>query len=325
MHSRWVMGAVLAAACGGGDDPASPDAPPVDAAPADAPPDGLVADSHVELFGYVGVSCGTEYLAEVADFTNLGHMCIFEPGDIRAKLDAFRDAGVGALLDLHFLLFTESTEPPLGGSGSRYVLRPDYEARWAEFLSTNRTSLTPAHVAALYPAEEPTWLGVSAAELQTVATMMQRDLPELPTLLVEAHQAIGDVVVPVEYDIVGMDFYGAVDPLDTPTSDFSWLNQMYRGYYDTMLAQRSRPEQRVMLVFDAQYAGIYGKVGYQPADLGSFVTNHYAFAQAHPEVIGMLGYVYFSGLDGPDYMGLRDLPVSVKDANRTVGRAITGK
>lgn len=281
-------------------------------------------DTNTKFFGYVGTDCGTNYISEVRGFTNIGQMCIYDAGDIRARLEAFNQAGMRAILDLHFLFFAEGG--PVGGSGTGYNLRPDYLQRWAQFLSTNQSHLNMDYVAAIYPAEEPTWLGVSTQELQTIATLVNRDLPDLPLLLIEAHQALQDLIIPVEFDLVGMDFYGAIDPRNTAAfNQYAWLNSQFQNYFTAIKARRSRSDQKLVLVFDAQWSPVYESVGYSKESIANFVENYYLLMQSDPEVQGMFGYVYLSGLDGADWIGLRDLPQSVKDANIGVGRAITGK
>jgi hypothetical protein len=65
---------------------------------------------------------------------------------------------------------------------------------------------------------------------------VKADMPNIPLALIEGYKALKDLVVPKEVDWVGMDFYGA-------------------------------------MVFDAQWAPIYGSVDYQKEALASFVEN----------------------------------------------------
>lgn len=285
---------------------------------------GAASTGTEKYFGYVGVDCGTDYTSEVQAFTNFGHMCVYEPDDVSTRLEAFRAAGMKALLDLHFIFFEEGGAP--GGSGTGYDLRADYLQRWADFLAANEGHLTASYIAAIYPAEEPTWLGISPSELQTVATLVKQDLPDLPMLLIEAHQGLDDLVIPTEYDWVGMDFYGAIDPRNgAEFSAFAWLNTQFVNYFAELKSLRSRADQKLLIVFDAQWSPTYDAVGYSQSSLADFVRNYYLFMLAEPDAIGLFGYVYFSGLDGPDWIGLRDLPQAVLDANREVGLNITGK
>lgn len=274
-------------------------------------------------FGYVGIDCGISYLSEVASYTNLNHTCVYGPESIVARLQSANSRGTKAFVDLHFLLFQMGGTP--GGSGSGFDLRPDYQTRWSQFISNNPGVLNSTYIGAFYIAEEPTWLGISSAELQTVASMIRRDMPGLPLALIEAHQALDGLVVPLEVDWVGMDFYGAIDPRNTTEfQEFEWLNAQFASHYSQLKAKRSRADQKVILVFDGQWADLYGSVGYPQESLATFVRNYYLLMQSDPDVIAMLGYAYFSGLDS-GFIGLRDLPQVVKDANIEVGKAITGK
>lgn len=274
-------------------------------------------------FGYVGIDCGTNYIQEVASYSNLNHLCVYDAVDIRSRLQAFKTNGVKAFLDLHFLFFEEGGAP--GGSGSGFELRADYQTRWDLFKNTNAEVLTSDFIGAFYVAEEPTWLGLTATDVQTVARLVKADFPQVPVALIEAHQALQDLVVPVEVDWVGMDYYGAIDPLNAPMyQPFAWINLMWQDYYAQIKARRSRPDQKLILVFDAQFAPAYEAVGYQQSSLVDFVQNYQLKMASDPDVVAMIGYVYFSGLDA-DTLGLRDLPTVVKDANVRVGKLVTGK
>lgn len=58
-------------------------------------------------FGYVGIDCGTNYVNEVAAYTNLNHLCVHDTSDIRARLEAFKAKNVKAFVDLHHLFYQE--------------------------------------------------------------------------------------------------------------------------------------------------------------------------------------------------------------------------
>lgn len=276
-----------------------------------------------KFFGYVGIDCGTNYIHEVANYTNLNQLCVYDTGNIQPRLKAFKKNSVKAFLDLHFLFFEEGGTP--GGSGIGYKLRPDYRTRWREFVAVNQAVLTSEYVGAFYVAEEPTWLGLTRKEVQTVAKLVKSKFPKIPLALIEAHQALVDLVVPTEIDWIGMDYYGAIDPRNTNTySQFAWINLLWQDYYAQLKARRSRPDQKLILVFDAQFSPAYESVGYTQASLADFVRNYHLKMASDPDIVAMIGYVYFSGLDA-DSFGLRDLPKVVKRANVRVGKLITGK
>ncbi len=53
--------------------------------------------------------------------------------------------------------------------------------------------------------------------------------------------------------------------------------------------------------------------------------HYFELAKSDPEVIGIIGYIWAGGLDSPDHRGIRDLPQTVIDENKRIGKAITGK
>ncbi len=140
--------------------------------------------SHLKYFGYVGIDCGlddphdastkTNYADEVSSFSNIAHVCVYGPtDDLRARLEHLKAHGLKSVLDFHGLFYELKGSGTAGGSGVNYDLYADHANRWNRFLNLNRSVLTPEYIAALYPADEPTWLGIFYAELDPVVSTLR--------------------------------------------------------------------------------------------------------------------------------------------------------
>lgn len=294
-------------------------------APASTEPVATTAQKGtLEWFGFVGVSCQvddpnddvgpSDYLDETAAFTNLAHVCAFDL-DMRDELTATHEAGVHAMLDVSSLLFEWVPGPAPSGSGSRVVLRADAEEQWATFVLTNESVLDRDHIAALYLVDEPAWNGATTADIDAAARLVEATHPELPSVIVEAPDALDDAHFPASVDWIGFDRYGTVDP----ATDVAYQANL------TTLRRLSTSRQRLLLVVDTQWQPIYEQVGLEPSDMADIARNYVAFAKSTDDVIALVGYSWPGGIDGPDQLGARDLPPSVRAAYAELGAAIIGR
>ncbi|HHN74255.1 MAG TPA: hypothetical protein ENK10_03420 [Acidobacteria bacterium] len=281
---------------------------------------------HLEHFGFALVDCGfddpldgvvkTNYADEVAPFSNIAHLCVFQPTDsIGGRLATFAALQMRAILSVESLFFNRVPDFS-SPSGSRLTLRGDYLARWQQFLAVNGSVIDEDTVAALYLADEPFWNNCAAADLQAVADLLEASRPGIPTLIVEAAPALASLVVPASVDWIGFDHYGVLDPGSDAT---------YLGELDLLKSRRSSAHQRVLLIMEAQWFPAYGIFGVTEDDLGAVALNYYALGQSDPAVIGMIGYLWPGGFDAPDQKGARELPASVQAVYAFLGHEIAGK
>ncbi|MGE0527047.1 MAG: hypothetical protein AB7G93_20960 [Bdellovibrionales bacterium] len=215
-----------------------------------------------------------------------------------------------------FIIYQQKSSGTAGGSGQNYDLYPNYSARWKEFLDINQNVLTPEYVAAIYPCDEPTWIGIFFEELNPIVNLLKADLPSIPVALVEAYAAIASLKVPVGVDWLGMDRYGSPDV----TKDADWLAD-----YQVIKNKRTAQQQKMLLVMDAQWLPLYGEAGYPQSAMAEVNRRYYDLAVSDPDVLGIIGYVWTGGLDSPEHRDIRDLPPNVIDENKRIGKAITGK
>jgi hypothetical protein len=282
-----------------------------------APENGLA------YFGFALIDCGwddtgdeevkTNYLDEVAGFTNAAQMCVYSPDeDLAQRLDAFRQAGVKAILYVEPILF-EQTESAQSPSGRLVFPAEDAEARWSAFVEKNREALTSATIAAIYVVDEPAWNGVTEADLSRAVEIIESSLPEIPTMLVEGWPAVDELRVPPALDWVGFDRYGVIDP----ATDEQWLADL-----ETVRAARTRADQKIVIIADTQWLPLYGSAGVKPEDMAWIISRYYQLAATDPDVIALLGYTWPAGLDGVEQLGARSLPSNALDLFKEIGALI---
>ena len=280
----------------------------------------------LRFFGYAMVDCGvhdsiapagtSNYVSEVAAFTNIGQMCVFGPGeDIGARLSWMQSNGMLALLSVQALLF-EGTPDAGTGSGMRYRLRADHQRRWSSFVRLNRLNGRAAAIGAFYLADEPAWNGISAADLRQAADLVKATFPKTPIMLIEAAPAIGALVVPRSVDLIGFDQYGVAAPDAEPA---------YRAHLAALKSRRSRPDQRLVVVMEGQWLPAYDGQGVDPGLMATVAQRYFALAESDPEVVAMVGYLWPGGVAGPGHLGSRNLPASVITEHMRLGKAITRK
>lgn len=303
LPSAWVLHLVIllaAVGCssGSGTDP-----------PADI--------DHLQLFGFVGVACGEDYSAEVASFTNVATTCAPDPSVaalVGDQLDRLAARSLGALLNAEGVFFEPDPDGAVAPEGSpRLVLRADYQARWSALVDGARLRDRRSALAAVFVADEPTWRGIAPEELAAAYQAVAATLPDVPLLLIEAYPVLDQLVVPEVVDWVAFDRYGVGDP----ASDAAYLADLA-----TLKARRARPDQRVVLVMETQWLPAYADLGVPPEGMATVAESYYRLAQQDPSVLGIVGYLWPSGLDAPSQLGARDLPASVQAVYREMGRAI---
>ncbi len=293
-------------------------------APAGRPP---APKSGLEYFGFALIDCGwddphdraitTNYVNEVAGFTNIGQMCVDSPdASLHTRVRTFYRAGLKAILYIEPILF-DAIEDASSPSGVRIVLRQDAEARWAGFVKRNGDVLTPTYVAALYVVDEPAWNSVAPMDFVRALRIVKRSLPAIPTLAIEAYPMVGQIMVPDELDWIGFDRYDSVDP----RTDGAWLADL-----ETVRAARSRPSQRIVIVASTQWLPYYQTdAGILPEDMGIVAERYYQVAASDPDIVALLGYLWPGGFDDSSQLGARNLPQPAQQSLRDIGRRILDK
>ena len=287
-----------------------------------ASPPSVVTEGHIVYYGFAAVDClwddphdmfsKTNYVDEVAGFTNLAQLCVFsEQEPLETRLNAFHTFGIKALLSVEPLLFDrqpDSSSP----SGERITLSSEAQARWMQFIEINEPWLTPDYVAAIHLADEPVWNSLSDAEFAQAISIVKASLPTLPTVAIEAYPVLEDLVVPDSLDWIGFGRYGHRDPSTDPL----WLADL-----ETLKAKLN-PEQKLVIVAETQWLPQYEDAGMSAADMARVVENYLNVARANPETVALIGYTWPGGLDDPGQLGARDLPTSVLETLKSIGHRI---
>ncbi len=280
----------------------------------------------VKHFGYALIDCGYDdpldqtikknYVTEVAAFTNIGHMCVFDSSDvIVSRLDLMSENAMLAFLSVEAIFF-HSTPSNSTGSGSKFKLRTDYKARWAQFIQVNNLAQHIDKIGAFYVADEPFWNGLSYDELKIATDTIKASFPTSLTLLIEAYATLPELKVPQSVDLIGFDHYAIPDP----ESDATFMSEIA-----LLKSKRSAPWQKIVLVMDAQWLPFYGTAGFPEEHMSKVAKSYYNIALSDPDVKALIGYTWPGGLDSAEQKGLRNLPQSVINEHKRIGKLITGK
>ncbi len=291
-----------------------------------SPSTSVPIEPSLRYFGYALVDCGsddpldastqTNYLTEVASFTNIAQMCVFDPNEnITDRLQLMSQRGLKAFLAIQAIFFVGTPDATQGG-GMNFNIHPQYQARWNNFVKNNNLLQNHSNIAAFYIVDEPVWNGVSFSELKIATDAVKATFPSIPTAIVEAPAGIGNLQVPTSIDWIGFDHYAIPRPDTDPT---------FRKELALLKSKRSRVSQRIVLVMDAQWLPFYGDAGYAETYMATVATSYYTLAQSDPEIIGIVGYLWPGGLDDPRQKGARNLPKNVIDEHMRIGKLITGK
>jgi len=287
-------------------------------------PEGI---DHLAYFGFSLVDVGwddpsdavpkTDYSDEVAAFSNIADVLVVSPTQsIVPKLQRLSSQKLKAVLHVSDVFFTHAGTG--GPSGARYTLRPDYRARWRDFVNTNDLTVNHAMVQAFYVGEEPTWNGITYAELAAATDLIKATVPQVPVLVIEAHTMVDEIQVPTSVDWLGFDHYFIADPQHNP----QFLKELA-----TLKAKRSTAAQRIVLVMDAHYIqALHGDhAGLTQDGMKEVATSYFNLAASDPDVVALIGYAWPSGFDAPTAKGARHLPQAVRDEYVRIGKRITHK
>ncbi|MBA3471221.1 MAG: hypothetical protein H0T53_16420 [Herpetosiphonaceae bacterium] len=289
-----------------------------------APPGGM---EHLEYFGFSLVDVGwddpldtvpkTTYTDEVAAFSNIADVLVVSPTQtIVPRMQHLMDQELKTVLHVNEIFFIYAG---VGGpSGALYDLRPDYQARWNDFVGTNQLTVNHAMVQAFYVGEEPTWNSITYAELKAATDLIKATIPQVPVLVIEAYPMVDSIQVPTSVDWLGFDHYFIPDP----QHNVQFLNEL-----DVLKAKRSTAAQKIVLVMDAHYIQeLHGDyAGLTETGMKDVATSYFNLAASDRDVVALIGYAWPGGFDAPHAQGARQLPQSVRDEYARIGKLITGK
>ena len=282
------------------------------------------APSRLKYFGYYLVDtyvddpydgvAKSDYTDEVSGFTNLNHIAVFSANEnVVARVNSMKSQCMKPFLGLENIFFyvDGGTNSP---SGRHFAMYSDYKNRWNTFKLTNSSVLNASKIGCFYMADEPTWNGITFEELNTVCQLVKNDFPAIPVFFIEAYPEVGVVQIPTCVDWVGFDRYWIMKPY----TDGTFLSDLA-----TLKTRLSTPQQKIFLVPDTrwipQYEPTYGQ---SPAEMDATILDYYKIAVADTTIIGMVGYEWPGGFDGPGTLGARNLPQNVIDVMVKIGQTI---
>ena len=76
---------------------------------------------------------------------------------------------------------------------------------------------------------------------------------------------------------------------------------------------------------DGQHPPIHKQAGLAEKDMAEVANNYFALAKSRTDISAILAYTWAGGIDNNQEKGVRDLPLSVINAHKKIGREITGK
>jgi hypothetical protein len=269
-------------------------------------------------FGYAGIACGlddphdattkTDYIDEVAGFTNLNQVCLdLDPGVSADRLARMAAAGATSLLNLEPVLFTE------GPQGLRP--NPDRATLWPLVSEAVRQSGVPLDGMIFYLVDEPTLRHLPIADLTEAAAFVTATYPAARTMVIEAYDPAGPGPIVAELDYWGFDAYGVPNPADEP---------LYAAYLD-LVRGRLGPDQQLVLMMDAMHTPVHQDLGISPDDMAGVARSYLQLAQARGDVAAVIAYSWAGGIDNATERGVRDLPVAVQETHREIGQLIVGR
>lgn len=281
-----------------------------------------IAPAHLKYFGYYLVDVGqisdpnpvpnNNYINEVASFTNLNQMAAFYPSEnLVTRINLMSNLCSKPFLAVQEVLYYQiDNNAP---SGRHLKLYADYQARWNTFKAINSSVFTPEKIGAFYMVDEPKWNNVSFDDLNVVSQMIKNDYPNIPILVIEAYSQINALQVPTSVDWVGFDRY----TMFNPSTNASYLQNL-----TDIKQRRSTPNQKIFIVIDNNWIPAYANAGYAPENMDVVAQDYYNLAVSDPEIVGLLAWLWPSGVDQPAQIGARDLPQNVKNKNIQIGTNI---
>lgn len=287
----------------------------------------ILDSNHLKYFGFTLIDVGwddpldsevkTNYLDEVADFSNIADILIVQPTDnIISNLNLMKSNNIKAILHLSELFYEQTTGQ--SNSGDKYSLRSDYKLRWDTFVQTNDLNTHKDKIQAFYIGEEPTWNGISFNELESATDYAKETISEIPVLIIEASVILNELKIPKSVDWIGFDHYFIKDP----KNNTQFLNEL-----SLLKSKLINENQKIVLVLDSHYIKeIHGGIsGISKNEMAAVANSYYELAKREEKVIALLGYTWPGGFDTADALGARQLPDVAKATYLRIGQEITRK
>ncbi len=272
----------------------------------------------VRYFGYAAIACGlddphdasqkTDYIDEVAGFTNLNQVCLSpDPAVTADRLARMAAAGSAALFNIEPALFVQTA------AGLRP--NPDRAALWPLVTEAVSQSGTPPERIFFYLADEPTLRQLPPADLSDAARLVKQTYPAASLMVIEAYDPQGPGPIVPELDYWGFDAYAVKDPATEP---------LYLAYLDRSRALLGK-DQHLVLMMDAMHTPVHQDLGISQADMAAVARSYLNLAQDRGDVAAILGYSWVGGIDNASERGVRDLPANVQATHRDIGTLLLGK
>ncbi|WP_428548859.1 hypothetical protein [Profundibacter sp.] len=166
-----------------------------------------------------------------------------------------------------------------------------------------------------YLADEPIHRHLPHADLEQAAQTLRTLYPETPIMVIEAYSPNGPAQIPRNIQYWGFNAYTVADPATEPR---------YTTYLNRAAAMLG-PDQALVMVMDTHHTPFHTRAGLGENDMAAVARAYYAYAQNRGDIAALIGYTWAGGIDGDWEIGARNLPASVLDKYREIGRAITGK
>lgn len=269
-------------------------------------------NENILYFGSLGTAIdglgSGNYIYELSDSSNIATIGsersdtdVNVEGDIDKLLEARYHGIEKSVLFLDHLFF--KIEP------GNIELRTDYEERWAQYSAYIAPYI--ADVEVIYPLDEPYWnccycyqddmtLKETKDILETVAALVKETFPNIKVGSCFGYPVLdGEIELPRNYDIVGFDFYYAVQP--EPRDIEQFFND-YNSYLD-ILKNQMLPHQKLLIV----PGGFHPENRYvSESELKRVADFYYDLARNDLAVNYMIVFLYPS-VPGT-LVGLEDLP-----------------
>ena len=284
-------------------------------------------NTNLKYFGYTLVDVGfddpsdkdkkTNYVDEVAAFTNMADILVTEPtDDIVSRIDNMDANGLKVLIHLNDLIFENVNESSTTLSGNIFALRSDYQSRWDDFIALNNIVANQNKLQAFYLGEEPFWNGISLADLTAASDYIKSTVPNVPIFIVESFAALDLLEVPQSVDWIGFDRYFLADP----STNQNYLDEL------ALLKSKRTNNQKIVLVMDTHWIKKgHGSSGIAKNNMDLVARNYYKLANADTSIVGIINYYWPNGFEKKSHLGARGLPQEVLDEHIRIGKAITGK
>ncbi len=259
-------------------------------------------DSSVRYFGYFAARLtpsGGDHLAEVADRSNLNWVQVSDVDRYRPEvLDGC--APRGCIISTGHEFFTGCDK----AGSTTCKLYPNYRERWMRLAHAINSRFDK--VGAFYILDEPQFRGASPADIATAARTIKHTHPSTPVMMVEAGPKLTDsLVVPPEVDWVGFDWY---------CQPFSAISAKL-----AILERRTSARQGMFLMPEAApLKECGGKPGHRTdAEIAALQWSYFNLAEAHPRVIGLLAFGFWTS-----GYGSAQLPLTVAAHRQIAARII---